>query len=179
MAGTGQYAPVAPAPAPGPGACAVAPTNAAVASATGSTGSTGSAASTGIGAGAGNVHALTTSPESASASQPGSPAASTSTPPQSLAASAATFHHHPRGRLVSRACDRCRRRKAKVSLAQRKPLPFLSSCLGPWSLLFSSSRPLLSLSSSLHPLCIHTTHASVYVLYCIHNLTLLPRPASF
>ncbi|KAM0474498.1 hypothetical protein ACHAPX_007441 [Trichoderma viride] len=60
--------------------------------------------------------ALTTSPESATASsQPGSPAASTSTPPQSLVAptTASSFHNHPRGRLVSRACDRCRRRKAK------------------------------------------------------------------
>ncbi|UKZ76178.1 hypothetical protein TrVFT333_003875 [Trichoderma virens FT-333] len=78
-------------------------TNAAVASATGSTG-TGSA---------GSAVALTTSPESASTSQPGSPTASTPPPQQSLGAAATSFHHHPRGRLVSRACDRCRRRKAK------------------------------------------------------------------
>ncbi|KAH6606154.1 hypothetical protein Trco_005307 [Trichoderma cornu-damae] len=78
----------APAAAPGLGAPVVAPTDAAA------------------------PGALTASPGSVTApSQPGSPTASASTPPQQPAAT--SFHHHPRGRLVSRACDRCRRRKAK------------------------------------------------------------------
>ncbi|KKP05609.1 hypothetical protein THAR02_02250 [Trichoderma harzianum] len=75
---------------------------------------TAAAAAAGPGTGsAGSAVALTTSPESASTSQPGSPTASTPPPQQSLGAAATSFHHHPRGRLVSRACDRCRRRKAK------------------------------------------------------------------
>ncbi|UKZ49662.1 hypothetical protein TrVGV298_003910 [Trichoderma virens] len=88
------------------GGASVATAAAAAAAAAGGPGSTGTGS-------AGSAVALTTSPESASTSQPGSPTASTPPPQQSLGAAATSFHHHPRGRLVSRACDRCRRRKAK------------------------------------------------------------------
>ncbi|KAL7813203.1 hypothetical protein V8C44DRAFT_327819 [Trichoderma aethiopicum] len=99
-------------------------------------------------AGAGAVHALTTSPESASASQPGSPTASSTPPHNSLASAATSFHHHPRGRLVSRACDRCRRRKAKVSLAPLLLLHLVIDCSSCSSCPSSSS----SSSSSSTPL---------------------------
>lgn len=125
--------------------------------------------------------ALTTSPESATASsQPGSPAASTSTPPQqSLVApsAASSFHHHPRGRLVSRACDRCRRRKAKVSGTQcsascNPNCPFLPTCLrpgpcpGPCSFLPASLSALLSSSSSRSlDSWIHCAHMATCMYY--------------
>lgn len=130
--------------------------------------------------------ALTTSPESATASsQPGSPAASTSTPPQqSLVApsAASSFHHHPRGRLVSRACDRCRRRKAKVSSTSCSPNArvFQLACDLVLVLVPALCCPPLSLPSSPPPppLCIHGFIVHTLLCRWIHNFKSTFTPTS-